>query len=371
MRFEIGQRVGDYEIIDVLDSSSNGAAYKVRNILAQRFEMLRILPENMQENREKVDRFLREMKVHARLAHPNIVAFYNASQIEGQLVMTTELVEGLTLAELVAEGPIPLARAVDCICQALSALSYAHSRGIVHREITPSNMIVTPDGTVKLTGFGLAKAAGDPQLTQVGVMMGSLEYMSPEQVKGMTTLDARSDIYSVGVVLYELATGKLPFECKSQFDILLAHVNQTPNPPSELQPSLLPELDRIILRALAKEPSDRFQSAKEFGEALESVKPAEKAPLQMPRRERAPEAPARSSHETPADALPPLRRPDRTKHVSPAEEPVPTDIPSVVLPRVVEGQPGVWQTPHLMAAGVLMFIVVAIAFWAFLTISKF
>ena len=179
MKFEVGQTVGDYEFIDLLESSKSGVTYKVRNVLAQRFEALKVLPKHLQDDREKVDRFLREIKVHARLNHPNIVSFYNATQLENQLVMTTELVEGTSLALQLESGPLPVAKAVDYMCQTLSALSYSHAHGIVHREITPANLLVTPDGTLKVTGFGLAKAVNDPQLTQAGAMLGSLEYMAP------------------------------------------------------------------------------------------------------------------------------------------------------------------------------------------------
>ena len=154
----------------------SGTSYKVRNIIGDRFEVLRILPKDSQEDREQTERFLREIRVHARLTHPNIVAFYNASEIDGEFVMTTELVDGITLAQRLEMGPLPLDEAVRYTCQALSALAYAHEQGIVHREISPENMLVTLDGTFKLSGFGLAKSAADPQLTQTGTVMGWLEY---------------------------------------------------------------------------------------------------------------------------------------------------------------------------------------------------
>src|SRR5262249_7736080 len=257
-------------------------------------ERLKTFPKELQEDQERVDRFLREIKIHARLVHPNIAAFYNAARLDGQLIMTTELLGGITLADRLREGPLPLAETVGYSCQVLSALAYAHEQGVVHRMISPAVMTIAPDGTLKLTGFDLAKAATDPQLTQAGAIMGAIEYMSPEQVKGVTTLDARTDVYSVGAVLYTALTGKPVFDCKSQFDTMLAHVNTPANAPSKINPEVPPELDTIVLRALAKEPSDRWQSAKEFQNALEIMRSA------VPggdRRKEAPPLPA------PADRL--------------------------------------------------------------------
>lgn len=266
-----GQIVGDYEVIDLLENSHEGVSYKVRNILVQRFEVLRILPRTLQDDPDKVTRFLREAKVHARMSHPNIVSFYHATQLEGQLVMTTELVEGTTLAQHRESGPLPLAEALSYISQVLSALAYAHALGFIHRNVTPSNIILTPEGSAKLTGFSLAKATTDPQMTQPGTVIGSLNYISPEQVKGLTELDGRTDIYSLGVVLYEAVTGRRPLHRKSQFEIMLAHVNELPPAPTIVNPEVPAELSEIILTAMAKDPSLRYQTANEFQQRLDRL----------------------------------------------------------------------------------------------------
>jgi serine/threonine-protein kinase len=270
MGFEIGKTVAGYEIVEILGSDKAGIAYKVRNVFSQRFEILKVLPKDVSGNEEQVIRFLREIKVHARLVHPNIVTFYNAREIEGQLVMTTEFVPGITVTERLEAGPIVWQEASRYAGQALSALEYAHADGVIHRGLTPSCLVITPEGTVRLSGFGMAKVMSDPQLTAVGTVVGALQYISPEQVKGVP-LDARCDIYSLGVVLYEMLTGRLPFESKGQFEMMLAHVNTPPKHPSEVNSELPRGLGDLVLKALHKEPAQRFQSAQEFHTALEAA----------------------------------------------------------------------------------------------------
>jgi serine/threonine-protein kinase len=271
MRFQVGQKAGDYEFLAVVEASPTGVTYRVQNLLADRQELLKILSPDLQDDQEGVDRFLREAKIHARLHHPNIAAFFNATRVEGQLAMTSELVEGASLEQRIGGGSLPLEQAAKYFEQALSALSYAHHEGVVHRDIKPQYLIITPDDNVKITGFGLAKKPSDPQLTQPGIVMGSMHYMSPEQVKGSSEVDQRSDIYSLGVVLYEAVTGKKPFDSKSQFEVFLAHVNQEPEPPSSVRAEIPPALDRIILTAMAKQPASRYQTAEEFRGSLTSL----------------------------------------------------------------------------------------------------
>jgi len=241
-------------------------------VILQRFEILRVLPDALQEDQNASTRFLREAQIHARMSHPNIVTFYHATQLDGKLIMTTELVEGTTLAARRELGPLPVVEALSFLRQVLSALAYAHGLGIVHRDITPYNIILTSDGSVKLTGFGLAKGAQDNQLTQPGTVMGSLNYISPEQIKGSAKLDGRTDIYSAGVVLYEALTGRRPFHRKSQFELMLAHMNELPQAPSIINPDVPAELSEIVLTAMAKDPSARFQTAEEFRQRLDPAR---------------------------------------------------------------------------------------------------
>jgi serine/threonine protein kinase len=276
MSYEIGSRVGDYEILQILGAGGMGRVYKVRNVLSDRVEAMKVLLPDLAGNPELADRFMREIKVQASLDHPNIAALHTALRIENQLMMLMEYVEGITLDKLMEAGPVPIEKAADCIAQVLSALSYAHARGVVHRDLKPANMMITPSGIVKLMDFGIAKMTADRKLTQTGSTVGSLYYMSPEQIKGEVNLDPRSDLYSLGVSLYEVVTGARPFQGDSEYSIMAAHLQKNPPPPIQISPNLPAGLNDVILQALEKEPAKRFQTADAFRTALLYVcKPAQ------------------------------------------------------------------------------------------------
>jgi len=268
--FTLGQHIGDYEILSILGLGGMGKVYKVRNIISDRVEAMKILLPDLTSQQSLADRFLREIRLLATLDHPNIAALRTALTHENQLVMIMEYVEGETLANRLARAPMSTAEAVDFSDQILSALSYAHKQNIIHRDIKPANMMLTPQGVVKLMDFGIARSSSDGALTTTGTTLGSLNYMPPEQVRGEAA-DARSDIYSYGVSLYEMLTGKLPFRGDSQYSLMTAHLNTEPPSPISLRSDLPPALNEIILLAMAKEPGNRFQTADAFRNALKSV----------------------------------------------------------------------------------------------------
>jgi serine/threonine protein kinase len=268
--YTVGQKLGDYEILGVLGAGGMGKVYKVRNTISDRVEAMKILLPDLAGQKDLADRFLREIKVLASLHHPNIAALRTALTLDNQLVMIMEFVDGVTLSSRLHQGAIPPALAVKYIDQVLDALSYAHKQNIIHRDIKPANMMLTPDGTVKLMDFGIARSATDRSLTMTGTTLGSLNYMPPEQVKG-DPADNRSDLYSLGVSLYEMVTGQLPFTADSNYAMMAAHLQEVPKPPIVLRPGIPPALNQIIIMALAKDPSQRFQSADAFRGALKSV----------------------------------------------------------------------------------------------------
>jgi len=269
---ETSQTVGNYEFLGVVDKPRAGVTYKVRNLTTGEFEVLRSLPGASYDDPESLERLLREIKIHTRLSHPNIVAFHDASELDGHLVMTAEFVEGTTVAELCRPGPLLSTEAMRVTVDVLSGLEEAHALGIVHRGITAEHVMVTRDGEVKLGGFGLAKPASDMNLTKAGAVLGDARYISPEQVMGVDAMDGRADLYSVGVLLFHMLTGRVPFDGANDFDIMVAQVSKQPPRPSSLNPGIAPELERTVLTALAKKPEERFPSAREFRTALEALK---------------------------------------------------------------------------------------------------
>jgi len=272
MNYDIGSRVGDYEVLEVLGAGGMGRVYKVRNVISDRVEAMKVLLPDLQGDAELADWFMREIKVQASLDHPNIAALHTALRLDNQLLMLMEYVEGVTIEAVLRSGRIPIDKAIDYTAQVLSALSYAHARGVVHRDLKPANMIITASGVVKLMDFGIAKMAADRKLTQTGRTVGSLYYMSPEQIKGAADLDPRSDLYSLGISLYEMVTGSRPFQGDSEYSIMAAHLQTNPPPPIQVDPNLPPAVSDIILMSLEKDPAQRFQTADAFRAALLSVR---------------------------------------------------------------------------------------------------
>jgi eukaryotic-like serine/threonine-protein kinase len=277
MGIEIGQTVNGYQVIALVGRGGMGKVFKVRNVISDRVEAMKVLLDDTTAAPELAERFMREIKVVASLEHPNIAALRTAFRADTQLVMIMELVEGSSLCERLRGGRLNARYAVDCMCQVLAALSYAHKQGVIHRDIKPGNILTTPARVVKLTDFGIASKAGDARLTATGMALGSLYYMSPEQVKAVP-LDARSDLYSVGATLYECVTGNHPFLGDSFYAIMQAHLDLRPVPPIKLSPDIPVELSRIIENALEKAPEKRFQTAEEFRNALLEVQSGAEQP---------------------------------------------------------------------------------------------
>ncbi len=267
-----GARKGDYLILGTLGAGGMGKVYKVRNTLSDRVEAMKVLLPDLSEQQELADRFLREIKVLASLHHPNIAELRTALTIGNQLVMIMEYVEGTTLASRLQQGDMRYADALACFDQVLAALSCAHSQRIVHRDIKPANIMLAPYGIVKLMDFGIARSGNDMGLTMTGTTLGSVAYMSPEQVR-CEPLDGRSDLYSVGVSLYETITGQRPYVSDNNFEVMQAHLQVPPTAPIDLKADIPPGLNQLILMAMAKNPAQRFQTADAMRGALRCVAP--------------------------------------------------------------------------------------------------
>ena len=275
------KQLGDYEIVRELGKGGMGQVYLVRNLISDRIEAMKVLLPDLAQQGDLANRFMREIKLLASLDHPNIAALRTAFTADNQLVMIMEYVEGDTLAHRLEFGAFSTADTLNYITQVLNALSYAHGKGIIHRDIKPSNMMLTPQGVVKLMDFGIARSTTDLGMTVTGTTMGSLDYMSPEQVKSEPT-DARSDLYSVGVSIYEMVTGHRMFGATSSFSVMEAHVKETPRAPIEVQPSIPKGLSDIIMMAVAKDPAQRFQTADAFRNALSQISGSSVAPSPAP-----------------------------------------------------------------------------------------
>jgi serine/threonine protein kinase len=266
------EKLGKYKIVEEVGRGGFAAVYKAVDTTLKRTVALKCLAPHLLWDPTFVQRFQREAEVAANLDHPNIVTIYEVSQTEGVYFIAMQFLEGRTLSQILeAEGPLPVSRVQAIIEQIASALDYAHARGFVHRDIKPSNIIVADDGRVTLTDFGLVKAGEGTKLSATGVVFGTPEYMSPEQAEGMEDLDARSDVYSLGVAIYEMLTGKVPFGGTTPLSVMRGHADRPPRRPSEINPDVSPAVEAVLLKALAKKREERYQSAGEIAAALQQA----------------------------------------------------------------------------------------------------
>ena len=299
----------DYEVIRELGRGGMGVVYLARNKMMDRLEVLKVLNKAMLQKKGMLERFMQEIRSAARLSHPNVVAAHSALQLGDLTVFVMEYVEGKDLAEVIREnGPLSIANSCYYIYQAALGLQQAHLKGMVHRDIKPSNLILARDGknhVVKILDFGLAKASSENQidggLTSEGQMLGTPDYVAPEQILNSSTADIRADIYSLGCTLYYLLSGKPPFHGSSLMQILYAHQNATAKPLIEIRPEVSVELSALVARMMAKDPAKRFQTPGEVAAALapifrasqREVNPAKTEPLpSMPKVNPLPSSPS-------------------------------------------------------------------------------
>ena len=256
---------GRYRILNRLGSGGMAEVWCAQDTQLGRRVALKILQPRFAQDQELVERFRREASAAAGLQHPNVVNVFDRGEFDGTYYIAMEYVQGASLRDLINEG-MSVEAAVGVTRQILAAAKFAHSHGVIHRDFKPGNVLVDREGRATVTDFGIAKA-GVSEITQTGSVMGTAQYLSPEQAQGLD-VTATSDLYSIGVILYEALTGRVPFEADSAVAVALKQVSEVPRPPSELNPAVPKALDAVVLKAMAKDPANRFQSADEFDAAL-------------------------------------------------------------------------------------------------------
>ncbi|MFN8149580.1 MAG: PASTA domain-containing protein [Solirubrobacterales bacterium] len=269
MRLRADEVVDDrYRLIERIGSGGMADVWRARDNELERDVAIKVLHENFARDKEFVERFRREASAAAGLQHPNVVSVYDRGSWEDTYYIAMELIEGSSLRDLINKG-LDTGESVEVTRQVLAAAGFAHSKGIVHRDLKPMNVLIDREGRIRVTDFGIARA-GDSEITQTGSVMGTAQYLSPEQAQGMD-VTAAADIYAIGIMLFEMLTGRVPFEGENAVAIAMKQVAEEPPLPSSLNPEVGPALDAVVMKALAKDPAERFQTAAEMTAALDSA----------------------------------------------------------------------------------------------------
>jgi len=276
----VGTTLGNYQIIQEIGRGGMAVVYRAFQPSLRRYVAIKVLPEYLQVDPEFVARFQREARAAAQLSHPNVVTIYDVGEQAGVHYIAMEYLEGGSLLDRLARGPLRSGEALQIVEQVGSALDFAHSHGLIHRDIKPANILFSADNRPKVTDFGIARAGDTSRLTRAGTMLGTPEYMSPEQAEGRP-VDYRADLYALGVILYEMLTGRVPFHADTPHAIVYALIHQPPPPPRQLRPDLPPAVEAVLLKALAKRPNDRFQRGADMATALRGA--AALPPVAAPR----------------------------------------------------------------------------------------
>ncbi|MDO8670398.1 MAG: Stk1 family PASTA domain-containing Ser/Thr kinase [Dehalococcoidia bacterium] len=262
------QLTNRYRLIELVGQGGMAKVYRAEDQLLGRFVAVKVLREQYASDKAFLGRFLQEARSAGSLSHANIVNVFDVGDEAGRYFIVMEFVEGTSLKDMIQkEAPFPVGRVVSIASQICAGLQAAHVKNIVHRDVKPQNVLVTPEGQVKIADFGIARALGDASFSETGQIFGSIHYLSPEQAQGKPATPA-SDIYALGVVCYEMLTGRLPFSGETVVGVALRHIQEAPLSPHQLNPAIPPTLEAIVLKALAKDPAARYGSAKEMGQAL-------------------------------------------------------------------------------------------------------
>lgn len=261
---------GRYEILEVVGSGGMAIVYKAKDKLLDRCVAVKMLRDELQDDKDFVERFKAEARSAASLNHPNVVSVFDVGTDGDREYFVMEYIEGITLKEIIDTKQLGWKTACSYGVQIAGAIEHAHRKNIVHRDIKPHNIMITKDNVVKVTDFGIARAVTSSTIVRAGNVIGSVHYFSPEQASG-GAVDFKSDIYSMGVVLYEMLTGKVPFDAENPVAIAKMHVDNQARPPMELNPEIPEAVNDIVLKAIAKQPSKRYQKSEEFAADLKKV----------------------------------------------------------------------------------------------------
>jgi serine/threonine protein kinase len=354
---------GQYVVLDKLGEGGVGVVLKAQHRRMKRLVAIKVLSASAMKVAGSIERFYREVEAAAKLSHPNIVTAYDASEHAGMHYLVMEYVEGRDLASLVKErGPLEVGQAVECILQAARGLQYAHGKGIVHRDIKPSNLLLDKDGTVKILDMGLARIAGSEasltgleQLTAAGQVMGTGDYMSPEQAFDSHNVDVRADIYSLGCTLYRLLTGMPPYARDSLMQTLIAH-REAPIPSlAETRPDVPPALEAVFRKMVAKDPDDRFATSAEVADAVGPLADGSELAGLTSRVQLTPVAPPTQAQSPTAGSLPPSLTQMFQEHTPKIFQPPRPTTPRIPIPR---------QRLVLIAGSACLLLLLVLAIWA-------
>jgi eukaryotic-like serine/threonine-protein kinase len=354
----IGRVVGNYRIVSQIGEGGMGTVYRAVDTMLDREVALKAIRSDLSQEPHMVERFRTEAKTLARIHHPAIATIFAFFKEGEELFLAMEYIPSGSLSKILeAEGALPWPRAVSLLSSALDGIEAAHRAGVVHRDLKPDNLLLTEAGTLKVTDFGLARMVGSSRLTRTGISLGTLRYMAPEQIQG-GEVDARTDVYALGTVLYQMLTGCVPFEGESDYSILKAQVEDTPVPPSEHVPNLPGWLDRIVLKALEKDPARRFQSVGELQAALTREETTRAGGFKVPPPEDLEDLPTLVLPRSPlaAKAAPTTRTgPPPVPPALPAPPPA-ASYRSVEIPR-----PSNWKGSGALGLGIAAVLLVAFA----------